>query len=413
MKVRFLLHDVFVKGGGVLTVTLGLAEALAATEDVEIVSLFGRKGEPVHQLGADLPRTVLINVKERPQGHEAEALGVHEPSQVIPAAESRYSTYSRYSDGVLRDYLGGLRDGALVTMQPGMSIAAARLGTPDYVRIAQDHRPFIARPKPIRNAYARSADGLDAFLTITSADEALYRDFLGDATRVELMPNGTPQFSGPPSTLDSKLVLAAGRLGHSKGFDLLIDAWRTVADKHPEWKLHIYGKGSERPALRAQINELGLQEQVHLKGFSTSLQERMAEASLFVLSSRVEGYGMVLVEAMACGVPVVSTDAPFGPAEIVSDGVDGLLVANEDPDALAAGILRMIELPRDERLAMGAAALAKAGERSHAAVAERWRTLIAECDEQRRSQRKLTSRVRARLIAGDSRRRDRKGMQAQ
>lgn len=401
MKVRILLHDVFGKGGGVLTVTLGLAEALAAEEDVEIVSLFGHEGEPVHRVGSSLPRTVLIDTTKLPTGAEAERLGLHEPTQVIPKGEPRYAAYSRHSDRVLQDYLSGLRGGALITMQPGLNIASARFGTSDVVRVAQDHRPFVGRSPAIRRAYARHAGNLDALLTLTAEDEKRYRELLGDATRVARMPNGNLVSAGPSATLDTKVAIAAGRLQRSKGFDLLVDAWRIVADEHPEWKLHIYGDGSEARALSTQIATLGLGEHVQLKGFSTELQTHMAQASLFVLSSRMDGTAMVLVEAMTCGVPVVSTNAPTGPAEIVNHGVDGLLVANQDVAALADGIVHMIELPLERRLAMGEAARANAAARSYPAVAERWRALLRECEAERRNDRGVRPGLLGRLRGGD------------
>jgi glycosyltransferase involved in cell wall biosynthesis len=393
MKIRFLLHNVFDKGGGVLTVSLGLAACLAATEDVEIISVFGGGREPVRPLPQDLPLRVLIDTTRLRSGAEAAPPGLDEPSQVVPRREPRYSSYSRFSDAVLADYLGSLRDGALVTMQPGISIAAARFGTSDYVRVAQDHRPFVGRPVSIRKAYAEHASGFDAFLSLTAGDQALYQELLGDRTRVERMPNGTPPYLGPSSTLDSKLAVAAGRLEPSKGFDLLIDAWGSVAEQHADWQLHIYGEGSQEGALSARIRDLGLEDRVHLKGYSNEMQARMSESSLFVLSSRAEGYPMVLLEAMACGVPVVSTNCSFGPAEIITEGVDGFLAENGNREQLAEGILRMVRLSPQQRLAMGHAARAKSRERSYAAVAERWRTLIDECEtERRRRQRANRSR---------------------
>lgn len=115
-----------------------------------------------------------------------------------------------------------------------------------------------------------------------------------------------------------------------------------------------------------------------LEGFSTSLQGEMAQGSLFVLSSRAEGYGMVLVEAMACGVPVVSTDCPAGPRDIITPGVDGLLVPNKDVDALAGAITEMIELDDDRRREMAEAALVTADKRSQAAVAAQWHDLLEQ-----------------------------------
>ncbi|HSE08321.1 MAG TPA: glycosyltransferase [Nocardioidaceae bacterium] len=375
MKLRFLLHDVFTKGGGVLTVTLALARDLSDRYDVELVSLFGG-GKPVHPLPAGVPVTALID-RRAEQGFLRKRLS-RIPTRVMPESEPRYKQYSLYSDLVLARYLRSLRDGAVVTMQPGLNIALARFGTDRYIRVAEDHRPFVERPRSTMALYEKYAGRLDAFLALTSEDTAGYERMLGSQTHVQTMTNGTPAWKGELSTLTEKVVVGAGRLERSKGFDLLIAAWAQVAAAHPDWRLRIYGDGSQRPELERQIDGLGLREQVSLEGFSTSLQAEMAKGSLFVLSSRAEGYGMVLVEAMACGVPVVSTDCPAGPRDIITSGVDGLLVPNKDVDALAGAIIEMIELDDDTRQKMAGAALAKADERSQEAVSAQWDTLLQE-----------------------------------
>jgi glycosyltransferase involved in cell wall biosynthesis len=373
MKLRFLLHDVYSKGGGVLTVTLALARDLADRHDVELVSLYGG-GEPVHKLPEGIPVRVLIDRKKAP-GLLQRRLSAR-PTEVMPAKEPRISQYNRYTDFVLWRYLHSIRGGAVVTMQPGLNIALARLGTRRYLRIAEDHRPFVERPRSTMELYERYGGRLDAFLALTSEDTAGYQGMLGGQTHVQTMTNGTPAWHGARSTLTNKVVVGAGRLERSKGFDILVDAWAEVAAKHPDWRLRIYGDGSQRRALQQQIDALGLRENVTLEGFSTSLQGEMAQGSLFVLSSRAEGYGMVLVEAMACGVPVVSTDCPAGPRDIITPGVDGLLVPNKDVDALAGAINEMIELDDDRRREMAEAAVVTADKRSQAAVAAQWHDLL-------------------------------------
>ncbi len=382
MRIRFLLHDVFGKAGGVKTVTLALARDLAQWHEVELTSLYGG-GNPVHALPPGVSVRTLID-RNSAQSRVQRTLA-HLPSQVIPGPEPRIKQYSAYTDLVLLRYLRSLRGGAVVTMQPGLNMALARLGTNKYVRVAQDHRPFISRPQSTLSAYEKYAHRYDAFLALTNEDSAHYRQLVGTRTRIETMSNGAPPLTGNPSSLDSKVVVAAGRLEASKGFDLLVRAWSVVAPVHPDWELRIFGEGAQRQRLERLIAQRGLEGQVRLMGFTKHLESEMTAASLFVLSSRMEGYPMVLLEAMGCGLPLVSTDCPAGgPRDIITDGVNGFLVPNEDVTALADAIIRAIGLDADTRKSMGGAALVRARDRSHLAVAQQWCALLTELARNKR-----------------------------
>jgi glycosyltransferase involved in cell wall biosynthesis len=158
---------------------------------------------------------------------------------------------------------------------------------------------------------------------------------------------------------DAPLVVACGRLKALKGFSTLLDALAVVRKFVPA-HLWIVGEGEQRRFLEKKINRLGLKDCVRLVGFQQNPFKYMAAADLFVLSSLFEGFGNVIVEAMACGAPVVATDCPFGPGEIIADGENGLLVQPASATALADGILRVL---RDEELKQR---LARAGRvRSH------------------------------------------------
>lgn len=385
MKIRFLLHDVYGQGGGVVTVTFALAEELAKTHDVELVSAFGR-GPSVHRLPAGVRVVSLAERESRggPVQGRLRTWASSRPSRVVPEAEPRYRAYSLYTDFVLRRYLRSLDGGVLVTMQPGLNLASARFGRDTVVRVAQDHRPFVGRPRTLIESYAQHAGKLDAFLTLTKADAQKYRKVLGREVTIRAIGNGTPAYEGPQSDQTSRTVVAAGRLSRTKGFDILIDSWRHVADAHPDWRLEIWGEGDLRPELTRQIADLGLTGLVELKGFGRDLQAEMSRASVFVLSSRAEGYPRVILEAMACGVPVVSTDCPSGPREMIDSGVDGVLVPSKDPVALAGAINEMIERGPEGRRAMGAAGLARTRRMSQAVVARRWEELFTELSEPRR-----------------------------
>lgn len=147
------------------------------------------------------------------------------------------------------------------------------------------------------------------------------------------------------SKMDTKVVLAVGRLDPQKGFDLLIKSWAMVNAKHPDWALKIVGDGREKDRLQELIAESGLKQSVNIEPSTSNVFLKFAEASLFVLSSRYEGFGLVVVEAMSAGLPVIAFDCQTGPKEILATG-GGFLVTPEDCVGLADMINRYIDSPK-------------------------------------------------------------------
>ena len=171
-----------------------------------------------------------------------------------------------------------------------------------------------------------------------------------------------------------KRLVAAGRLVGQKGFDLLIESFSQIARHHPDWTLYIYGEGPDRPALQRQISLLGLDGRVVLPGFELDFNRVLAEAEIFVLSSRYEGYPNVLVEALAAGCAVVATNCPGATREILGDGHYGLIVANESVGDLATGLNLMLS---DETLRRSYARRAPKMVRQLRGVGELWLGLMA------------------------------------
>jgi GalNAc-alpha-(1->4)-GalNAc-alpha-(1->3)-diNAcBac-PP-undecaprenol alpha-1,4-N-acetyl-D-galactosaminyltransferase len=166
--------------------------------------------------------------------------------------------------------------------------------------------------------------------------------------RCRVIPNAaptplcaTPRENGAAHKTE-KVLLAMGRLDYEKGFDLLLRAFSGVARRRPEWSLHIWGEGPLRATLKALAHDLGLGERVQFPGFTRRPDHVMRGADLFVLTSRFEGFPNVLLESMACGLPVISFDCPTGPSQIVRHGIDGLLVPPTDVEALSYSLNRLM-----------------------------------------------------------------------
>ncbi|SDA92774.1 glycosyltransferase family 4 protein [Sinorhizobium sp. NFACC03] len=160
-----------------------------------------------------------------------------------------------------------------------------------------------------------------------------------------VVPNAFDLPEGWHNRRQENILTAVGRLTYQKGFDLLLEAFAKIAPDLPEWQLCIWGEGEDRAKLEAQRERLGLVDRVRMPGVTKRPGEWVETADVFVLSSRYEGWGIVLLEAMAAGIAVVSFKCEWGPEEMVSDGKDGILVEREDIEALATALLKVMRNP--------------------------------------------------------------------
>ena len=203
------------------------------------------------------------------------------------------------------------------------------------------------------NSLIKQIKRLDKFVVLTHED---FKNW-PEVDNKLIIPNFINEYSGMPATLDSKSVIAVGRYTWQKGFDLLIKAWEDVAKSHPDWRLNIYGAG-DKSYFQNLINSSNLTEKVICHSPTPNIYEKFREHSIFVLSSRYEGFGIVIVEAMSVGLPIVSFACPCGPSDIISNNSDGILVEKNNTEELSKAICYIIEHPH-ERKEMGKHAIEK------------------------------------------------------
>lgn len=196
---------------------------------------------------------------------------------------------------------------------------------------------------------AKSLHRFSTIVTLTEEDKKSWKEY----AHVVVIPNLLTYFPPQGATGEvKKRVMTAGRLLSQKGYELLIQAWTVVQQKHSDWVLDIFGEGEQEAALQQQITANRLSGKARIQQPTAQIYNEYLSSDFYIMSSRWEGFGLVLIEAMACGIPCVSFDCPHGPSDIIRDGEDGLLVENGNIEQLAEKICYLIE-HEDIRQEMG------------------------------------------------------------
>lgn len=381
MRITYYLLNAWA-GRGTVSTTFGNASLLAARgHEVTVVSVVRPRVEPRLELPADVTVEVLADLAV---GLGPKALRAsREPSREVPADENRYRRYSRLTDRLLAKDLRRRVEGVVIGTRPGINLALARHCPASAIRIGQEHLFLdVHRDKPLQMAAMREAyPDLDALVCLTDDDAGDYARRLGIVTAA--IPNAVP----PPTAVataasltDSRTVIAVGRLSGQKAFDRLVAAMTRV-DPGLGWKARIFGAGGRQAELQALIDTLGAP--VELMGFTTDIDAELASAGIFAMTSRFEGFPMVMLEAMAVGLPVVTVDFRTGCRQLTSPQT-GLIVGQDDPADLAHALETLMSAP-EQRVAMGAASRRVAEQYTPAAVVDRWEHLFETLRRRRRT----------------------------
>jgi glycosyltransferase involved in cell wall biosynthesis len=391
--------------GGTIRTTMNLAFYLASKGyEVVFVSVGRARDEPF--FGAMPPGVSILTLDDkRPEQLPGSSRPIHrwmreQPSLLMHPEDIGFRGFSLWVDWQLVKALRR-KTGFFITTRPGLNLVSALLSPPGLVRIGQEHMHLRDHSEGLQKAMTTQYRKLMTLAVLTERDRKRYRKHLDGKVPVVRIPNAVRDMGGVRADLSAKTVLAAGRLARQKGYDRLIRAWSMVAPEHPDWHLKICGNGPKQANLEQLIQEHGLSDSVTLAGPATDLGAEMANASIFALSSRWEGLPLVLLEAMSVGMGVVSFDCPTGPAEVIDDHENGLLIRPKTIANFAAGLKEMIE---DEQLRRrcAAGALETAGDYSMDLLGPRWEETLEKAWQRRAAKRE---RAAARRAAGASARR--------
>ena len=216
----------------------------------------------------------------------------------------------------------------------------------------------------------RTLGRCDAFVSLTKGDASDWEKYIPNVTVIPnfatMFPECLPSYEGVHHR-----IIAVGRLHVQKGFDMLIDAFSMVAERIPAWQLCIFGSGGEEQFLNQKIREYKLARRIQIVAPTDDIYEEYKRSDFLVFSSRFEGFGLVLLESMSCGIPCVAFRCKYGPEDIITHQKDGLLVSDGDVKELADQILWMAT-HTDERLLMGLEARKTASHFKKEAIMQLW-----------------------------------------
>ena len=370
MKIVYSTESV-TRNGGIQTVTIVKANALAKIEENEVYIVVPhingtspRKISPkVHLINLDI-KDYWVSVLKQP---------------------ARNRKYKKLLQGVFEQ------------IEPDIVVSTGLQDRNFLPHIRVSSNPVYIRELHLMSSYRRlTAEGIkekllslwsefldyklsinyyDRIIILTEADRK--RNWSNNPKAI-CMPNPLTVTSNSRSSLTAKKAIAVGRLNREKHFDALIKAWRIVADQHPDWTLEIWGgNGALYESLKELIVHSRLENHVFLKGETPEITAKMAESSMIVSTSVTEGMPLVLLEALAAGLPIVTFNYMYGADEIVTEGENGFIVEEDDLETLAERIGRLIT---DEklRMEMGEKAFESSKRFLPEVIAERWMTLFKE-----------------------------------
>ncbi|WP_231244435.1 stealth conserved region 3 domain-containing protein [Nocardioides sp. cx-173] len=396
MRIAFLVEDIDRHNGPARVVTT-LARTLARDHDVQVIALHRRLERPHFDLGPDLRPRYLVDLRDPKAPATVEPGLAPEPQglRLFQRTSAMTPWLTALDDVALEAALPVLDVDVVVTVSRSLLAAAVELLPDQTVVVHQEHRALVEM-RSGNEALLKYAPMADVVAVLSETSAEWLRGSLGElAPEIAVVPHPLPPGFAPRSRLDQPTIMAAGRLAPDRQYAKLVQAFGEIADQIPDWRLRIWGKGSQRGEIVRQVHKWGLFDRVELPGDHTDMAGEWAKASICAISSRTEGFPLSALEAMAAGVPVVSFDSASGPRELIDHDRNGLLVGPESISGMSAALLRLAQ-DSELRARLGEGGVRTSHQYAATSIAERWHGLFADARARRAGRGRLTARALAR-----------------
>lgn len=354
-KVYFLVYNIYGIGGTVKTITNTANYLYSKGYIVEVISVKKTKVKPDLGLNPGIKISSLFDSRNKGSRYKIKNNSLLKAlkgipvrilsrfnSRLIDKSEDLYPMFSLFTDLQLIRKLQSLNNSILVTTIPSFNLIAPKFVNETVKVIGQEHKFFDAHSDELKSKIKSGYSKLDHLTVLTNDDLDTYSTML-DPKVISVQANGTDLLKNKPEFKEknSKRFISLARFVDQKRLDLLIDAFKLVCDKDPECTLDIYGQGKLKTKLLERIENHNLSNNVFIYEPITDIYSVLPNYSAFLLSSGFEPFGMVIIEAYACGVPVISFDISYGPKTLIEDGVTGLKSPAFDVESFSKSILRI------------------------------------------------------------------------
>ena len=371
-KITFLaLHLGY---GGIERCISTLANSLVDTYEIEIISTYKLYDEPKFKLDDKIKIKYLMDYG--PNKKEInESIKKFNLIKLIKELFKAKKILKLKKD-LMIDAIKSCNSDIIISTRDIHNSWLGKYGNKNSIKIGWEHNYHNNNQKYI-NKILNSIKNLDYFVLVSKELKEFYETKTN--TKCVYIPNSLDYFPSKYPSLEKKNIISVGRLSYEKGYDDLIDVFNLVHTKYPDWTLNIIGDGNEHDKIVSKIKNYNLENSIKLHGYQDKdyINKELYNSSIYVLPSRSESFGIVILEAFSYGIPCVAFTRASGARELIQDGWDGFLISNNDKEFMAK---RICELIRDinRRVIMGKHALDKSFDYDINKIKNEWIKMVGD-----------------------------------